>query len=246
MARITSGSVVRGSPSGCRTACRPHRAGSRWEPAGLRAVHCRASAGLTGRRRLPYSRQSLFLGRFRLPTAPASFRYTGPAALVSGFSMTAEPRPAVVLGPAPPRVACAVRASRTTRSIGVLREQAHLPAEQPPTGEDPRFPSADADARWSRHPCRTPQQGSLRAVRLRPSTCCRHVIVCARRQTSRRRCVALGAAERADVSSSSMPTGPTRERTNRRGSVLSCPRPWAGPWPARVRSASCVTSWLSG
>ncbi len=159
--------------------------------------------------------------------------------------MTAEPRPAVALGPTPPRVESAVRASRTTRSIGVLREQAHLPAEQPPTGEDPRFPSADADARWSRHPGRPPQQGSLRAVRLRPSTCCRHVTVCAPRQTSRRRCVALGAADRADVSSSSTPTGPTRGRINRRGSVLSSPRPWAGRWPVPGRSASCATSSLS-
>ncbi len=45
-------------------------------------------------------------------------------------------------------------------------EQAHLPAEQPSAGEDPRVPPADAHPRGSRDPRRTPGQGSLAALGL--------------------------------------------------------------------------------
>ena len=45
-------------------------------------------------------------------------------------------------------------------------EQAHLPAEQPSAGEDPRVPPADAHACRSRHSRRTPGQGSLAALGL--------------------------------------------------------------------------------
>jgi hypothetical protein len=40
--------------------------------------------------------------------------------------------------------------------IGVPREQADLPAEQPASCEDPRFPSAYAYPRWSRDSRSTP------------------------------------------------------------------------------------------
>ena len=45
-------------------------------------------------------------------------------------------------------------------------EQAHVPAEQPPAGEDPRVPPADAHPRRPRDPGRSPGQGSLAALGL--------------------------------------------------------------------------------
>lgn len=47
-----------------------------------------------------------------------------------------------------------------------LREQAHLPAQQPSPGQDPRFPSSHAHPCRSRHPGRPSAQGSRRAVGL--------------------------------------------------------------------------------
>jgi ribonuclease P protein component len=50
------------------------------------------------------------------------------------------------------------------------REQADLPTEQPPSGEDPRIPASDADSRRPRHPAGPSAQGPLRTVGLsRPS-----------------------------------------------------------------------------
>jgi ribonuclease P protein component len=46
------------------------------------------------------------------------------------------------------------------------REQADLPTEQPPSGEDPRVPASDADPRRSRHPGGPPPQGPQRTVGL--------------------------------------------------------------------------------
>jgi ribonuclease P protein component len=46
------------------------------------------------------------------------------------------------------------------------REQAHLPAEQPPSGEDARVPVAHAHPRGSRDHLRAPPQGARRAVGL--------------------------------------------------------------------------------
>jgi len=46
------------------------------------------------------------------------------------------------------------------------REQAHLPAEQPPPCEDPRLPAAHAHPRRPRDPVRAPPQGPQRAVGL--------------------------------------------------------------------------------
>ena len=63
-------------------------------------------------------------------------------------------------------------------SNGESREQAHLPAEQPSAGQDPRLPSAHAHPGRSRHPGCPSRQGSLRTVRLRLGACCQRVIVC--------------------------------------------------------------------
>ena len=112
-------------------------------------------------------------------------------------------------------------------SNGEPREQAHLPAEQPSSGQDPWLPPAYA------HPCRSrdsgcsPRQGSLRTFRLRLDACCRRVIVCEPAAISAQ--FFEGRAELADLvqavdSSWFMSTQPTRVRDSRRGSVLSSPR----------------------
>lgn len=46
------------------------------------------------------------------------------------------------------------------------REQADLPTEQPPSGEDSRIPASDAHSRGPRHPAGPPAQGSHRTVGL--------------------------------------------------------------------------------
>src|SRR5450631_787665 len=118
-------------------------------------------------------------------------------------------------------------------SNGEPREQAHLPAEQPPAGQDPRLPSAYAHPRRPRDPGCPPPQGSLRTVRLRLDACCQHVIVCEAAPISAQ--YFGGHAEPVDLvqaaaSSCFMPTRPTCVRVNRRGSVLSSPKPWATRW----------------
>jgi ribonuclease P protein component len=62
-----------------------------------------------------------------------------------------------------------VRRSGACQAPNVMepdREQADLPAEQPPPGQDPRFPSADADQGWPRHPGGPSAQGPRRTVGL--------------------------------------------------------------------------------
>ena len=53
-----------------------------------------------------------------------------------------------------------------TASREPTSEQEHLPAEQPSTGQDPRFPPADAHPGRSRHPGRAACQGSHPALGL--------------------------------------------------------------------------------
>ena len=122
---------------------------------------------------------------------------------------------------------------RSTHGCAVTekpREQAHVPAEQPPPGQDPRLPSAHADPRRARHPGCSSPQGSLRTVRLRLEACCPGVIGCEPPLISPQS--SGGHAEQADLVRAAiswwcMPTRPTRARVNRHGSVLSCPRLWA-------------------
>ena len=73
------------------------------------------------------------------------------------------------------------------------REQADLPAEQPPSRQDARLPAAHAHPRRPRHPLRAPPQGPRRAVGLsRPRTpraastnrCCPHPTGCVDRLIS--------------------------------------------------------------
>jgi ribonuclease P protein component len=61
---------------------------------------------------------------------------------------------------------CCLRRSRG-RQPDVMerdREQADFPTEQPPPGEDPRIPAADAHPRWPCHPAGPPSEGPQRAV----------------------------------------------------------------------------------
>lgn len=53
---------------------------------------------------------------------------------------------------------------RLTNVLGVTREQADLPAEQPASCQDPRLPAAYEHARRSRDPRRSSPQGPLRAL----------------------------------------------------------------------------------
>jgi ribonuclease P protein component len=60
---------------------------------------------------------------------------------------------------------------------GARREQAHLPAEQPPACEDPRLPAAHAYPCRTRHPQRAPDAGPRATVGLSTSTQARHVVL---------------------------------------------------------------------
>ena len=130
-------------------------------------------------------------------------------------------------------------------SNGEPREQAHLPAEQPSTGQDPRLPPAHAHPRRPRHPGLSSPQGSLRTVRLRLDACCQRVIVCEAAPISPK--FSGGHAGQVDLvraaaSSWCMPTRPTHVRVNRRGSVLSSPRPSVTQWSATGPSGFCGLS----
>ena len=126
-------------------------------------------------------------------------------------------------------------------SNGEPRDQAHLPAEQPSAGQNPRLPSAYAYPRRPGHPGCPSRQGSLRTVRLRRNACCQRVIVCGAAPISAQY---FGVhAEQVDpvpaaASSWFMPTRPMRVRVNRRGSVLSYLRLSAMPWFATAANGS--------
>ena len=85
----------------------------------------------------------------------------------------------------PPRRSAGLAGSRTdprfATSLEPLREQAHLPAEQPASSQDTRLPVAHADAGRAGDPCGTSRQGPRAPVRLRPE------VVLASRHRMRRR-----------------------------------------------------------
>jgi hypothetical protein len=107
-----------------------------------------------------------------------------------------------------------VSAAPTSSAVGVPREQAHVPAEQPSPVEGPRLPAADAHPRRSGHPGRPSAQGSRQALRLR---CCLRRHACAGGRSSPRWC---GPADVPDVppwccttSPNGPPPGPGVPRT---------------------------------
>ncbi len=90
---------------------------------------------------------------------PTAYRRT------SGPSLAPSVRP----GPGNPQPGDPVV---TPKTWSCCREQADLPAEQPPSREDARFPPAHAHPRRPRHPRRSSPQGPRRALGLRPGRCC--------------------------------------------------------------------------
>jgi hypothetical protein len=143
------------------------------------------------------------------------------------------------------RTTCQHRIPGWLCSIGEPREQAHLPAEQPSSGQDPRLPPTHAHPRRPRHSgCPSPQ-GPLRTVRLRLYACSQRVIVCEAAPISQRSFEGrVGQVDlvRAAVLSWCMPTQPTRARVNRRGSVSWFPGRSGTRWSATARSGSCGRS----
>ena len=126
-------------------------------------------------------------------------RPQGPASGVTGERRTAVPSPAHTRPPADVHRRC--------RVVGVPREQAHVPAEQPPSVEDPRVPAADADPRGPGDPRRPSAQGSREALRL---TCCPRRHACAGVRSSPRSSGPDGAPGGRPWCSTTSPNGPSR------------------------------------
>jgi len=140
-------------------------------------------------------------GRFRLPVSPDSVvRGRGPSDC-GRSSPVHQPSPADLshlnhlnhLNRHHPSAQTAVWLC----SNGEPREQAHIPAQQPSSGQDPWLPPAHAHPRRSRHPGRASSQGSLRTVRLRLDACCLGDIVCEAAPTSPQS--SAGHAEQVDL-----------------------------------------------
>ena len=206
-----------------RSGSRPGRVGSARRP------RVRPASGWTmGGRDAPGRRPSRFLGYAgRSLWAPAAFRSDQLPGL-PGSGAPPSPRPARTRPPA--------GAHRRCRVVGVPREQAHVPAEQPPSVEDPRLPAADADPRGPGDPRRPSAQGSREALRL---TCCPRRHACAGVRSSPRSSGPAGAPGGRPWCSTSSPSGPSRWR----GGLP--PPPVRGPvsWSARPSATpSSVTA----
>ena len=89
-------------------------------------------------------------------------RTVGAPVVVGQFRMPVRQPASWASDGRPSRLAAFPRPSPYRRS----REQAHLPAEQPAPGQDPRLPSAHAHPRRPRHPVRPSPQGPHRALGL--------------------------------------------------------------------------------
>jgi hypothetical protein len=133
-----------------------------------------------------------------------------------------------------------VRAAPTSSAVGVPREQAHVPAEQPSPVQDPRLPAADAHPGRPRHPRRSPVQGSRQALRLR---CCLRRHACAGGRSSPRWCGPAGVPGVPPwCCTTSLNDQPTRHGPSSAPGVRWTPRPGHGPvsWsagPSATRSA---------
>ena len=104
-------------------------------------------------------------------------------------------------------------AHRRCRVVGVPREQAHVPAEQPPPVQDPRLPAADAHPRGPGDPRRSSAQGSREALRL---TCCPRRHACAGVRSSPRSSGPADAPGDRPWCSTTSPNGPRRRPAVRR------------------------------
>ena len=158
-----------------------------------------------------------------------------------------RPRPSY-RSPARPRPPTGTH--RRCRVVGVPREQAHVPAEHPPPGQDPRLPAADADPRGPGDPRRSSAQGSREPLRL---TCCPRRHACAGVRSSPRSSGPADAPGDRPWCSTTSPNGPRRRpgAPRRTGCPARClrpvhgpvswsARPWATPWSATASPASCA------
>ena len=169
----------------------------------------RRPAGRRGCARLGYAGRSPWPDRARSRRAPSCRGSPGrarrPASGPSG-----APR-----APARRRVGTA-----DVPVVGVPREQAHVPAEQPPSVQDPRLPAADAYPRGPGDHRRPSAQGSREALRLR---CCPRRHACAGVRSSPRSSGPGGA-------SGGRPWCSTTSPSDRRSPAAqpACPGPRAG------------------
>ncbi len=120
-----------------------------------------------------------------------------------GRSVDGEPAPAVC--PSLSRARLPVDVPRRCRVVGVPREQAHVPAEQPPPVQDPRLPAADAHPRGPGDHRRPSAQGSREALRLR---CCPRRHACAGVRSSPRSSGPAGVPDGRPWCSTTSPNGP--------------------------------------
>jgi ribonuclease P protein component len=91
-----------------------------------------------------------------------------------------------------PLVPPLAKVRRETVRLEFLGEQADVPAEQPPAGEDPRVPPSDAHSRGPRDLGRAPLQGPLAAVGLTTSAAVLPAAARLRRRTEFTRTVRAG------------------------------------------------------
>ena len=123
-------------------------------------------------------------GRFRLltprrPRPPPCCRSPTP-----GMSPDDDGRSASPLEPTRHSTTPRTTSRRLDPTKADHREQAHVPAEQPPPGQDPWLPPPDEHPRGTGDPRRPPPEGPLRAVGLTSSasakpSCCRSSTGCA-------------------------------------------------------------------
>ena len=138
---------------------------------------------------------------------------TVPSASAVHRARPADQPPGTAVGSAPSlparpaRVRPPAGAHRRCRVVGVPREQAHVPAEQPSPVQDPRLPAADAHPRRPGDPRRSSAQGSREALRLR---CCPRRHACAGVRSSPRSSGPAGAPGGRPWCSTTSPNGPSR------------------------------------
>ncbi len=221
-ARQRLGDAGRGASARSGSGVPPPAAG----PAGW-TMGGRDPPGLRRRRVLGYAGRSLW-------TVPAAFAPRSAAVRCGGVSVRSDQLPGAPgcgSRPSPGRPARArppAGAHRRCRVVGVPREQAHVPAEQPPPVQDPRLPAADAYPRGPGDPRRSSAQGSREALRL---TCCPRRHACAGVRSSPRSSGPAGAPGGRPWCSTTSPNGPSRRPVAPaagHGAAVRCPGRFRG------------------
>ncbi len=201
-----------------------------WHPYGVSRCHREVDTDRSRRRWGPNPRSqfdpssrarvALKSGPFRRPISHAHVADQGSLSTALLTLGGGEPRGSTISAvPSVPALTWADRAAEKQR------DEAHLPAEQPPSCPQARLPAPDVDACGSRHHRVAPPQGPRGAVRLTPvRRCCRAGIGSVTAPTSRRRPEVDALAARCSLSTSS----PRRvARAHRRGWGWWCRKRWA-------------------